>query len=637
MKIVLPPELRDITAWPTVSEDQLQGPNGECLRRRMAAIKAYVSGATHRQIRHDFGIRKGKLLRLFHRCLEAHLDGRIWGFRACRYYARIRRYERRADSPAERGVVRSGHSGLLQRLFDRFPHLLADLIERCTQSRNKVFTESSLRMDRIHARFLDQCRAAGIKGHEYPFNVESLAARSLRTFLKEAILRRSLRATVSVRFGEDAARRLGADGESPRIGAKYCPYGRVEVDGHRVDLHTVVELIDPKGGEPVVLPLERFWLLVAIETTSRAVLGYHISLNRHYTAEDVLRCLENSILPWKPMELQIPGLAYAEGGGFPSGVIPELACAVWGELAFDNDKSNLSKWVWERVQTKIGCSLNPGPIKTPEARQFVERFFRSFEENGFQLLPSTSGSNSKDPRRKDPEEKALKHRIRFEEIVELTDVLIANYNATATSALHGRSPLEYLRFSVERNSFFVRSMPLEERERFTLTVRSVTATVRGNISKGIRPSVQVFGVRYYGPRLISSAGLIGKRLLIEVNTRDLRQVRAFLENGDEFETLTAARAWAGTPHDLQTRLAILRHARKARLDLRHIPDAVGAYVEFKSREKRTKKENNKLVRTLMLSRPKPGFEDPIPVKPLPRPRTPPSTSGTTLFTQATNY
>jgi hypothetical protein len=601
MRRVIDKELVDLANWPGISTEGMAEKAANVASRRVGAMKAYLAGASMADVFLQFRLSKSKVLELFRKCISPHDDGRLCGFRACIPHARCgeRHKYKRVRKVNLRQRSSGGFAGLMTALFEKYPHILEDVLERALLNRNKNFAESGLRLDRLHARFIVLCRLAGIPQNEYPFCTATLGERSFKTHLKREMLRRSLRASVAAVHGDEAAKKLGFAGGSPRIGKTRLCYERIEVDGHRLDLHAIHEMLDPKGGESLLFPLERIWIIVAIEVSSRAVIGYWITLERHYTAEDFLSCLESCLVPWKPRKLTIPGLSYPENAGLPSGVIPELAYAKFGELAFDNDKSHLSRWVFERVQQEIGCVINPGPVKTPESRQFIERFFRSFESAGFQRLPSTTGSDPNDPRRRDPEAKAIRHRVRLNEIEELVDVIMATYNATPSTALHGRSPLEYLRFAVENNSFFIRTIPEEQRADFCLTTKTCVVKVRGYLKQGVRPFVELFGVRYYGERLGNALHLIGQNLQIMIRTKDLRTVRAFLPNGEEFDTLTAAREWAGQIHDLKTRQNIRRYARLKRLHAREMPDPVEAYIEFKKGEKgRSKKSNNEIVRVV---------------------------------------
>jgi len=595
--------LFDLDTWPTLSTEEMAPAQAQFAQKRIAAIRLYLEGRCHATIKSTTGMDRRRVCELLARCIALHPDGRIFGFRACRFYAHVKLYTRVAPSPAGQQLLKYGHSGLMGRVLRRFPHILQTVVETALKSRSSEFTESTIRIDKLHALFLRLCRESGLGEDEYPFNVVTQGERALSRRLKVELASRDMRRLVSATFGADAARRLGSSDAAVRIGARRQCYARVEFDGHRIDALMVIEIADPAGGEPVRLVIERIWLLVVIDVTSRAVLGYHVAFERHYSGEDVLLCLENAILPWKPRALTIPGLKYPPGSGLPSGVIPELAYARWGEIALDNDMSNCSRWVWERVRESIGCILSPGPVKTPQRRDVVERFFRSLEENGFHRLVTTSGSSPADPRRRNPQEMALRYNVRLDEILDLIDVIIAQYNSTPTRALKGRSPLDYLRFAVARNSFFIRHIPEAERSDFSLTITRQSAVVRGNLRKGYRPYIEFKGVRYYSPKLNNSPLMIGQRVTIECRTRDLRTIKLFLPNGEEFGELTVAQAWAAQAHDLRTRQAILRCIGRGRIARRGQPDVIQAYIDHKMTQAKSKKKSrNELAHVLRIQR-----------------------------------
>jgi hypothetical protein len=158
---------------------------------------------------------------------------------------------------------------------------------------------------------------------------------------------------------------------------------------------------------------------------------------------------------------------------------------------------------------------------------------------------------------------ASKYRVTLENLLDLVDVLIADYNGMATTALYNRSPLDYLRVSVDQKRFFIRQIPESQRGGFSMTEKRTVVTVRGNLKKGVRPFIRFEGVRYFSERLGNMASLIGQQVVVECNTRDLRTLRLYQTNGPEIDTVTAARVWAHQPHDLRMRKAILQCIRQA--------------------------------------------------------------------------
>lgn len=616
----------DVSAWAAVSFLGMPKTHAAAVRRRIAAVRLYFEGMPLAEIRRRTGVHRQQLNIFLKRCFRAHPDGRQFGFRGCLMYARRRPYSRSAPSAAISKRAQFGHSGLFRALLERFPDIADKVVAAALETTRGRFAESMLRMDKLHQLFLRLCESVGIKKDEYPFNVQSQADRSFARWLKQELVHRNLRRALNATLGVEASKRVNHLDEAVRSGAVLLPFDLVEVDGYRVDTLMTIYVPAPGGGPPLKLVLERIWIIAVVDRASRAVLGYHVSLSRNYSAEDVLICLENAILPWRPRTLQSEGLHYPPDAGFPSGVISELAFAYWAKIAFDNAKANLSGWLWDEVTEKIGCVLSPGPVASPNTRPAIERLFRELAQNFFQRLPTTTGGSLASPQRRDPEATAIRYEVHLDEVLDLVDVAIATYNATPSSGRHGRSPLDYLRFSVAQKSFFIRQIPEDERASFSLATVRAAARVGGSAKSGESPYIRFLGVNYRSPKLSASRWLLREQVTLQCPSRDLRQIKVFLKNGEEFDTLTAPSGWAAQPHDLRVRRAILKCIGAGKIARRGMTDVVGEYIAYKRKQSfRKKKARNELAHAVRIRdrQPPPLAEIPSPPEPEIFTRTPP--------------
>jgi putative transposase len=114
-----------------------------------------------------------------------------------------------------------------------------------------------------------------------------------------------------------------------------------------------------------------------------------------------------------------------------------------------------------------------------------------------------------------------------------------------------------------------------------LTIKEAPA-VRGKITDGRRPYVQIDRVRYTNPTLARMAGLIGKKIVVEINEQDMRSIIAFLPSGDSIGVLRAVGKWGRTPHNRQTRKAINSLVSRRVLILSLLDDPVQAYMNYLS-------------------------------------------------------
>lgn len=572
-------EIKDTSRWPTVDVSLLSDEKAVKVENRKNAIQDYLSDKSVNEISRTVGVDRSELVRLIKRCLATHPDGRIWGWRALIPYCRQKSYERDLPVKSYPSSRQGGGSGALMQLFARLRHI-QDLVDTLfLKDYDKgIIHESRIPLRSIHKRFLGACRDAGVTSSDYPFSVKNLGRMAIWRYLRR-LLERELASGVLARHGKDAARILGTGGNTQPAEQIIRPYHNVEFDGHRIDLLCTISMPSPYGGF-VERVIERFWILAIIESISRAILGYYISLNREYNANDVLLCVRNAIIPWKRRGLTIPGLKYPENGGMPSEVIPELAWATWGEFSYDNAKANLAKRVLKKLSRTVGCAINPGPVKTPERRPLIERFFQTFEENGFHRLPSTTGSRPSDSRRNNPEINAIRLDIKLEHIEELVEVLIMQYNGTPHSGIGYRTPLEYLQYFIGDENTLINTLPEGKRSNMNLLNIEASRFVRGNIKTGRRPYIEFEGARYQNDVLARTPDLIGKRLTLSVNPEDLRSLVAYLPDGSELGILTALGFWGRTPHTLEVRKAILALKHRRLLWYTTEQDPIQVYLDY---------------------------------------------------------
>jgi putative transposase len=630
-------EERNLDEWATVDRDVLAEEERALFDRRLGAIRFYVAGRSHNDIVQTFEIDRGEVRRLLKRCLKRHADGRLQGQRALVPGARCKTYERTAEVEVQAPGAHGGASGALHRLFEQYPDIkerVDDLFLRRIK-RGEVH-ESRIPTRSLHKEFIKKCRSIGVKG--WPFTTKWLGSRALHGYLLTLF---KDPCAIAARMGDEAARRLAAShgAEDDDTNAVTRPYQRIQFDGHRIDAFFII-LIRHVLGHDIPVSLPRLWVLVIQDVLSRTILGYSISLQPEYNANDVMQCIRRTVMPWQRRLLTIPGLVYPEDGGFPSEVIPELQWAVWEEHADDNALANLAGAPRTLLVDVIKSRSCAGGIKVPERRAFVERVFKTLEENGFHRLPSTTGSDPKDPRRRDPEGNALKYEIRLEHLEELLEVLIALYNGTPHTSLGFRTPLEVLRFHVAQGTP-IRTLAEDKRNDLALIGHQVVRHVRGNPKQGRTPYITLEGVVYRNDVLSRSPGLIGQKLSLRVNPEDMRSVKAFLDDGAEFGVLTATGYWGRTLHTLEMRRAINQLRARRMLSYLDNQDPIMVYREYLASEAVTKKRaRSKYAKTTrqMASAPDAATTDAsAPTAATPAPKKPPHNVVTLAPRRAVTY
>lgn len=144
----------------------------------------------------------------------------------------------------------------------------------------------------------------------------------------------------------------------------------------------------------------------------------------------------------------------------------------------------------------------------------------------------------------------------LDELEDVIDVVLANYNGEPHGGLGGRTPLEAMQYLLTKQDGLLRTLPVARRSTLCLLQEAHVVTIRGNVSRGDRPHVNFEHVRYDSRVLSGIAGLVGKQLRIYFNVKDIRHLHAFHMDGSELGVLTAARPWCFTPHSLRVRQEI---------------------------------------------------------------------------------
>lgn len=569
------PEQVNPDMWPDVDESSLSEEVRIVYCRRKKAVMMYFRReATQAEIYEATAIDKQNLRRLVKRCMRIDETGLVWGFRALIPQKNVKSYRLDILTDERNESRKSGEFNLL---LESQPHI-KDLINDLYLGKNRRTLEPAMRPKHIHKRFIEECRKCGIPHDKYPFNTQWMAYKALQRYLNRLGYIHFGKA--ASRYGPDAVQKARHVGEGEQNHpSTLTPYQKVQFDAHRIDGFFAVEIRTPEG-DLVTKVLDRFWILTLIDVATRVILGYAISLSKEYSASDVMHCVRNAVLPHQRVKITIDGLTYHDDGGFPSEVFPDLTSwAVWDVICFDNAKSHLANLVKDRLKHLIGCMTNMGPVALPMRRSLIERFFKTLEESGFHRLPNTAGSKPNDPRRTHPEENATKWNITFEHLKELIDVLISNYNGTPHGGIYHQKPLEFLEKRMNAG-MLPRRLEEDKRSEMLFLQTAITRTIRGSIASGRRPYIQYEGVEYRSDKLAHSAHLLGKNLMLHVNVDDLRTVKAYLEDGSEFDYLTAAGKWSLTPHSLQTRRAINSLVQNKLIHYTTWDDPIFVYTDY---------------------------------------------------------
>lgn len=542
---------QDLDSWPKVDPIGMRPEDARAYKRRYTAIRMYQQGRSQKLILEKTGIDRFSLYRFLDRCITPADDGRIMGFRGLLRFKHVPMV--RSDDP-KKLYARCAKPGVLLVLFARYPTIRETLWNYAIHGKieGSKFRELNAPISKIHDLFLALCEKQGIQSPHYPFNSESLGKPAIRRWV---VKERALHNREFMAASDPDAPTAAFAPDSPdasAVPAERC-YQRVECDGHKIDLHCVVEIPSGTGEGVIRKKVSRLWIIALIEVISRAILGYSFSFGANYSSVDVMRAIRNAMVPWKRRQLTVTTIGYRDGDGLPNGVIDELGYACFDELWIDNTKAHLSRLFFNYLERTIGAVPVLGPIETPNARPFIEGFFGVLEEAGLHWMVGTTGSNKDDPRGRE-QNKDLGSYLTFSQLFDLIDLTITriNGNPGPDSSI---SRLEVLRRMAKRRTTIVRRVPVVEREKKF----KYDSYEPGKISKDHNTMcVRFAGARYYSDILSSALLLLGRSVVIASDSEDLRRIECTLDDGTSLGTLIVERRWRYTKHSRATRKEIVK-------------------------------------------------------------------------------
>ena len=531
--------------WIDIDEIVVPEEKRELFRQQKRAVNMYIDGYSLNDISKNTGIIVQNILRLVNRCMKQKMNGEYFGYEALIPNKRLQETKSKDDS----------FSGLLK----KYPSLKEFIYGNYTGDK-KYTLEKNMSIITLHGKLLTECAKLGVTETEYPFNTTNKAYVSLTKYIRN-VVKKDITGQAK-RESKDARQKLNSTG----IGTRYTknaavPFQSVQADGHIIDLLYTVE-IENEDGTVEKRVATRAWLLAIIDVATRCILGYSISQEYNYNQYDLIDAVINSIKPKELMKLTIDGLNYPDNGGYYSLVYPQLNNVLFDEIMLDNAKAHLSEYTTQKISTELNCVVNFGSVATPETRGIVERFFGSLETRGFHKLPMTTGSSINDSKRHNPEETALKYNITYEQICELMDVLIAEYNNTPHSGIRNLTPLESMKAKIDAG--LTPSLAKEEQlpSIDKLRLRYAERIVRGKTENGKRPYISFEGSEYRSRELSISGAYLGEKITILYDPRDISTVEAYTENGSYIGTLRARGEFGTKSHSLKTRKNANKLARE---------------------------------------------------------------------------
>ena len=533
-------ELRSLREkWEPVNVDALSSEDRQKFLSRKMAVDLYIDGVAPQIITEKTNISGSEIIRCTKRCAFKDNSG------ICKGYAALIPNSHTVKTPDK-----------LHQLFLKYPELETFIIGNYYGDRQYTL-EHNMNIRTLHNKFIEKCKCIGIQDYDYPLCLKDKGYVSLYRHVKQMELK--LANETIKRIDKNARQKFQSTGYGETSSLiPLAPYGIVQIDGHKIDMIYSVE-VENEHGEIILMPATRAWLLAVIDVSTRVIIGYSVSPYENYNQYDVLQAIHNSIVPHKKIHFTHAGFKYPDNGGFPSLAFPEIQWAAFDMIMLDNAKSHLAQHTLEKLIREVKCAVNFGSVATPESRGIIERFFKTIETGGFHRLPGTTGSNIHDTKRNFPEKESSKYYISFNDICELLEYFIAEYNNSAHSSLENQTPLQVMERRIYQAGMYPQIIPASKRcDIEKLTYITVERTLRGGYSSGTKPYVSYLGVKYHAYNTAIPMEFTNQKVFLEVNPDDVSHVNLYNKSGVFIAEMVAMGEWGKRPHSIKTHQAALK-------------------------------------------------------------------------------
>ena len=390
--------------WPTVDEGALSAQDLAQYQRHKRAVLMYLSGASYATLLEETGFAARYINHTIrNRCMFAHPDGQVHGWRALIPGLHITKYTRKKNVKADRNGL--GTAGALGNLLLQEP----DFATRLDQLILKTCADTKLGQLRqprhaLWAWFLKELRDLGYEvRNEWPFTVKTMGYSALLRYCERVLNANPIKAARIVGGPQLEKKMVSGDGINRPV---HAPFERIEMDAHKLDGRFVVMIPTLDGGWHPRL-IHRLWVIVLLDVASRAVIGYHLSLRVEVNKEDVIAAIKSALVRWSRKNLSFGEHAYFEDAALPSGHHERYVGLCWDQTSVDGALAETCKTVKSKLLDVVGSTLlDPSAgfaqRRSKDDRPFIETFFRTLGSRGLHRMSNTTGGKVQDKRGRDP-------------------------------------------------------------------------------------------------------------------------------------------------------------------------------------------------------------------------------------------
>lgn len=539
---------------PTVLTTNMTNEQRKRIERLRKARDLLISGGSIRQASRVGGLDMRRIQRIMTRYLTPADDGRIGGERVFikNYKLQQRVIRQKPFDPSQTSC--GSMTGLFRQLMEFNVDLRKALTLALRRKGKQVLLVNKLVGRELKKLLRTLCLQHGMQESDYPLFTDDGGLKPLRHWIVTDFLPMYARDWIAA-DDPKAGRAVTTAQPTPAVVVDYEPYVDWQLDEVKVDLRTVVEIMNLRGDVDLI-EIERFKVLRLIELGHGTNLAYLVVFGREPNAHDLGELLWRALNGFSaPLSDQIK---LEEGAGFAVKVMPELRWRAPRRLYLDNSLAHLSQTFGVIVQLTLGADMLLGNVASPLERPEIESRFSAAARRFIHQVWGTTGTGPQDPLRKRFEHLKPEDLVHAEDFDACYFMLLANENATPNMASFGIPPLERLRRAVARDAIRAEPVSLSKRLRHTF-FPSKPAKVHADDRK---PYINFMRIRYSSQELQMRYDLVGKNAYVCYDPDDLRVVILYGERGEELCRAYGEGRWGIIPHDLRMRNMSLRNIDK---------------------------------------------------------------------------
>ncbi|MFC3194301.1 hypothetical protein ACFODZ_08625 [Marinicella sediminis] len=566
------PSLKDINTWPGINIIDLPRDKNKKFIRNKIIVSRVMLGEKISDVSRDVNVTRQFISYLLNRCLaglpyeEPSLTSGLIPQLKILGGERKTRLSVNNDSGA-RGAfqyILKNHADIKVRLDAMIKAFVSDSVHG-----------QNLSPAVVHKKFLELLIEKHWPSNQYPFDQQNLAVESCRKYFhkqSQCYLLAKARKRAIIPLNKPQQR--------------YC-FEEVEIDSQLMDINCNV-VVDVDGVQST-LRVARLALLLAIDVESNCILAYHVCLSKEPNQYDLLSLLVKIHSEWKPRDICLPNTQYEPGACLPGAISNEMRRLGIGKLKLDNAMAHHAYSIIDYVCGELDSTLNYGLPANPKTRNSVEYAFNRLNKY-LHRFKSTTGSNPKDPKKESLRHHKKPPMLNIKELEDFLSIIFTGHNIQPQNVLGGKNPLEVLHEHYQQ-------YPLQLNYKAESHCRSPferieKVKVYGYKHERRTPVVQFSGMRYRGPG-INDVQLYGEKVIILVNVKDIRTVKASTESGKYLGELFASKSWQKYPLSLKTYQKIKRVVKRQRLLTR---DYQSGYFESLLNEKHVPNKALEIIR-----------------------------------------